>query len=729
MLWMSAHEAQGMETQAGMHLSVNPIRRVVTMMQMMQKKIEVEAKNEEQLHEKFMCYCESGSGNLQKDVSEAHANIPQLESAMEEAGAEKSQLKGDIVNHKTDRSEAEKAMAEATAVREKEASEFASYSSEAKTNIAAMAKALAALRSGLAGAFLQTQAADVLRSLLSSDDNQAVQMTDSDRDTLAAFLQRQDSSAPGSYEIVGILEQMKETMDKELVQAVGEEGDSIKGFNGLMAAKKKQYDALTKMIETKTARLGEVGVDLMNLEENLDDTVSSLGEDKKFLIDLGKSCASKKQEWGVRQKTRAEEMLAIADTIKILNDDDALDLFKKTLPSPSLIQMQVTSKEMLLSARAVIKRAKRHRHDVRLDLISMALHGKKVSFDKVLNMIDSMVALLGSEQVADEKKKAQCETDLDESEDEKKVITREVSDLRKNIDDLKASIATFTEDIAGLGSGIVELDKDVSARTAQRKEEHASFVEDLAANNAAEQLLDMAKNRLNKFYNPKMHKEKPARDLSESEQITVNMGGTLAPTAAPGGIAGTGVVALDQQDNDDDDDNESTSFLQAALHRGAPPAPPAVLAAYSKKSEESTGVLSMLDMLKKDVALQTQEMKIAEKDGQSEYEEFIVDAAGKRSADSKSLTEKEAAKADAEASLNSSLEENKQKRTEAMNNDKLIMDLHANCDWLLQNFDVRQEARAGEVDSLKKAKAILSGADYSFVQTATHRHLRTVQHH
>jgi len=47
---------------------------------------------------------------------------------------------------------------------------------------------------------------------------------------------------------------------------------------------------------------------------------------------------------------------------------------------------------------------------------------------------------------------------------------------------------------------------------------------------------------------------------------------------------------------------------------------------------------------------------------------------------------------------------------------KVISSLHAECDWLLQYYDARKEARSGEVDSLKKAKAILSGADYSLLQ-------------
>merc|ERR1719166_454246 len=115
-------------------------------------------------------------------------------------------------------------------------------------------------------------------------------------------------------------------------------------------------------------------------------------------------------------------------------------------------------------------------------------------------------------------------------------------------------------------------------------------------------------------------------------------------------------------------------------------------------------------------------MEFNEKDDQTEYEKMIADSAAKRASDSKSLTDKEAAKADAEASLLKLKDDTKSKMMENMETMETLKDLHLDCDWLLQNFDVRKEARAGEVDALKKAKAVLSGA--ALLQTAhVHRHI------
>merc|ERR1719321_1065590 len=178
---------------------------------------------------------------------------------------------------------------------------------------------------------------------------------------------------------------------------------------------------------------------------------------------------------------------------------------------------------------------------------------------------------------------------------------------------------------------------------------------------------------MNKFYNPKQYKAPPKRELTEEERITVNNGGTLAPTEAPGGIAGTGVEALQTRD--------------------APPPPPETFGAYSKKSEESNGMLAMIDMLVADLEKEIQEMEFNEKDDQAEYEKMIEDSAAKRASDSKSLTDKEAAKADAEANLIKLKHETKAKMIENMIVMESLKDIHLDCDWLLQNFDVRKEAR------------------------------------
>merc|ERR1719277_3001721 len=163
-------------------------------------------------------------------------------------------------------------------------------------------------------------------------------------------------------------------------------------------------------------------------------------------------------------------------------------------------------------------------HRPQIDLIELALHGKQKGFDKVIGMIDEMVANLKKEQGDDDSKKAYCEKSLDETDDKKKVLQQSISDSEVAIEEMEGSIEKLTEEIAALEAGIKELDKAVVEATVQRKDENAEYKELTMNNNNAKEVLLWAKNRLNKFYNPKLYKPAPKRDLDEAEQVTVNFG-------------------------------------------------------------------------------------------------------------------------------------------------------------------------------------------------------------
>merc|ERR1719218_394077 len=185
-------------------------------------------------------------------------------------------------------------------------------------------------------------------------------------------------------------------------------------------------------------------------------------------------------------------------------------------------------------------------------------------------MIDDMVALLGQEQRDDNDKKEYCEKLLDQTEDNLKSLELTVSDLKKAIADYKERTATLADEIKALSDGIKALDKQVAEATEERKEEHDENVETLANDNAAKEIIGVAKNRLNKFYNPKLYKP-PAE----------------------------------------------AAFAQNGV---APPPPPETFGAYAKKGGESGGVINMLDMMVADLDKEIQETETEEKENQEEYE-------------------------------------------------------------------------------------------------------------
>jgi predicted nucleic acid-binding Zn-ribbon protein len=672
----------------------NPIRKVVNLLQALQKKVTAEGERAEDLYQKFMCYCKNSGGDLQASITAAEEKIPQLTASIEAASDKKSQLEADLKAHQTDRAAAKKAMDEATAIRKKEKAAYDKALADNKANLAATRKAATAVEQGMKGGFLQTQAAQTLRALVAVRQGMAA----TDRQDLLSFLSGQEGSeyAPAAGEISGILKTMADEMAADQKDMIATESGSVENYESLVAAKKKEVAALSKSIEEKSIRVGDLGVEIATMKNDAEDTTEALAEDTKFHADMKKNCAEKTGIHEEEKKMRAQELVALADTIKVLNDDDALELFKKTLPSAgsSLIQMQATRVSLQEEARKALASVHDHRH---LDFILLALRGKKIGFGKIIKLIDELVATLKKEQQDDDDKKEYCAKQFDQADDKKKALERSIADLETVIAETKESIATLGEEITALNAGIKALDKAVAEATEQRKAESAEYKELMTSNTAAKELILFAKNRLNKFYNPKLYKAPPKRELSEGDQIYENEGGDI-PAEAPGGIANTGIGA----------------FIQ--LKRDAPPPPPATAEAYKKKSGESNGVIAMMDLLVKDLDKEMQIAEVEEKNAKEEYEQTIADASEKRRQDSKSLTDKKAAKAEMESSLEKSISDKASDSKSLMGTMKYIGSLHAECDWLVQYYDVRKQARADEIDALEKAKAVLSGADYSLIQ-------------
>merc|ERR1719223_1179359 len=128
---------------------------------------------------------------------------------------------------------------------------------------------------------------------------------------------------------------MGDDMAKDLKDATEAETAAIQNYEQLMAAKKKEVGTLQKQIEVEMERIGRLGMEVAEFENDIEDTKEALAADQKFKLELETSCKTKTGEWEEIKKTRAEELLALSETIKVLNDDDALELFKQTLPSAS----------------------------------------------------------------------------------------------------------------------------------------------------------------------------------------------------------------------------------------------------------------------------------------------------------------------------------------------------------------------------------------------------------
>merc|ERR1719160_1499538 len=295
-------------------------------------------------------------------------------------------------------------------------------------------------------------------------------------------------------------------------------------------------------------------------------------------------------------------------------------------------------------------------------------------------MIDGMVTLLGKENGEDAKQKAWCESEFEKSADEDAAAKSKMSAISAEIGEISDEITELSEAISTLTSEVAELDKAVADATASRKDDHAAYVESQQLSEVAIGLIYKASQRMQKFYNPTLYKAPPKTEMTMEEKIIT---------------AGTFVQI----------------HAHAHAHLALPPAPE-TFGAYVQKSEKSSGVLALMDSISKDLKTDMKDAEFAEKTAQTEYSDLMETSQTTRAADTKSIVDKEAAKATMEGKLMTAKKAYSVTKEEIALIDSYVGDLHVSCDFIMQNFDLRLEARTAEIESLKNAKAVLAGASF-----------------
>merc|ERR1719515_237439 len=266
--------------------------------------------------------------------------------------------------------------------------------------------------------FLQSNKDSVAR--LTKAVSSATSMDEYEKGEVMDLLQgKQGEYAAGSGEIVGVLKALKDEMDKDLNGAVGDEEAAAKAFEELAAAKKDEIAAASEAIESKTVRSGDLAVSVTTTADDIEDTTAEMKETEAFLANLASQCELKKKEWAARQAMRAEEISAISQAIKILNDDDALDLFKKTLSlsqqSKDMDFIQKTSSSSKqLRARDVISSLmkKGTMQNGQIAFIELSMKSRAVDFSKIMAQVDGMIKVLGEEQKDDDNTKSYCDKEM-----------------------------------------------------------------------------------------------------------------------------------------------------------------------------------------------------------------------------------------------------------------------------------------------------------------------------
>lgn len=627
----------------------NPIAKITGMLESLEKKVRREGDEKQKVYDKYMCYCKETSASLNLQLAEVAKSLPQLRSQTQEVSALQMSLESEIAQHKKDRDEAKSAIGSAAEIRKKEADTFLKDSQSQQEAVNSLTSAIGALEQNRAASFLQTTGASVLQRLSLSAD-----MTSRNRDLLASFL---SSGSVPSGQVLGMLKQMKEDMGSDLKDMQTAEKKRLAEHLSLMEAKQKQQEVAMKAMEEKMLRLGELKVEMQVMKDDMKDQTEAQKENLEFATALNKTCEEKQQAWNEYQAAQAEELQALTETVQFLSQDQVSDTLKAVSTS-ALVDTGVarTRRAEALS----LSFLQTSEVEATGDSFELALRGQRgQGMDDVLRHIDDLHEVLDKEQASDEERQTYCETKLRRAANAKSTKQREVEDATSIIATFQNELDTVKGQIGSLQARMEELDQQVAKTTSARQAERAVFEKSRDTNNAAMELLEIAEKRLRRYY---------AASLVQRSKA----------------------------------DTSSSSKVRSMSHS----APEADLS-YQKQGGGALRVLELFHVLKADVQKQTSMLVSEDSIGQSEYENLVKNSNQKKMADNRSLGSKQAAKAELEADLQRSREGLRSSNQVLTALEEEVRNLHQQCDFLLKNFDLREDARRAEKRSLTRALSLI----------------------
>lgn len=637
-----------------------PVSKVITLLKDMQKQLEKEAEDDQEVYDKLACWCTTNDKEKTKSIADAEQRIAELTSAIEEGTAKSAQLSTEIKNLEKEVAANQAALNKATALRQKQLAEFNAEEKDLLQSIQALKNAVVVLSKHhesllQADSAVAPSIAMMLRhQFMKHSELLEGSITPSQQKVVNQFMQAVPGYAPQSGEIFGILKNMKETFEANLANSQKEEAENQKSYEDLKAAKESEIEAGQEQIDKKTDELAATDEKLANDKQDLEDTRATMSADEAFLADLKEKCKQTDQEFEQRQKTRRNEISAVSEALKFLNSDDAHDLFSRTF---SFVERASAQRQNLRNrASAVLLAAATKTSDPKLSTLAQSV--KLDAFTKVKKAIDDMVGALIKEKEDEIKHRDFCIDGLHENESTVSTRTRDRDDLNAKIDDLSAQISELSSAIKNLKAEIAESQVQLKRAGEDREQQNVEFQKTVQDQRATVKLLNAAMGVLKGFY------EKSSKG-----------------------------VALNQQP--------------------AGPPPPAGFKSYDNNAGGG-GVIGMITQIVNDAKAMEAEAVHDEEDAQTAYESFVKETNASITAKNEDIVNKSETRATAEGDKTQAETERDATETELEQLANEAADLHKSCDFVLKNFDIRQEARDQEVEALRQAKSILSGSKFGF---------------
>merc|ERR1719428_2603627 len=645
----------------------------------MAAELDAEAKNDGELYDKLACWCETNDKDKTKAIADGKNSVASLTASFERNTALASTRETEIEALTEEAAALTKALGEAKAIREKQNDEFNMTEKDLIQSIHSLKNAVMQLGKTRgeqpAEELLQRQQSSLLEvqhalRLIPRLAEKAVapHLRSQVRELLRAprkglsLLQQPPPGGASNYEpqsgaIFGVLKQMKETFETNMEEGKREEAESSAQYEELKSTKETQLNAAKEKISTKTQELAKARETAANDKEDLDDTQATLAADTEFLGKLREQCAAIDKQWEERSKMRSDEIAAVGETINILTDDDARDQFND---AGTFMQLRAQSKrESVARERTAAYIAAAGDKLKSKRLAYLAVRVKIDVFAKVKESIDGMVVQLDTEQHNEAHKKDGCIKDEDTNEKQTVERTDHKDDVETEINALNAEIKFKHEEQIRLKAEIAEARMEQKKASENRETENKEFQTVVTDQQATQKILAKAKDRLAQFYAKK--------------------------------------AALLQ--------------TRAKSHAKATQQPPVAFKPY-KKAGSGGGAMALLQNII-DESIETEKDALeAENAAQAAYEEFIKVSNDQISAMFVQIGNDE--EIEAEDARKEAQDEGDKRATigDILKLGEVSGTLHEACDFTVNNFSQRQESRGQEMEALKQAKSIFSGAGF-----------------
>jgi hypothetical protein len=715
------------EPVSAINSEMRPITKVVTLLGEMKAQTEKEAAEDLAAYDKYNCWCETNEKEKTEAIAAGEQRIAELAAFIEESAAKQAELKTEIESLTSDIAEDNTALEEATGVRAKEHGDFLTEEADIKETRSLLKEASSVLskvqllqKPGAAGAadaqarkaaaealiqvnnivkqrfpkfqnVMQQDLFDVLGSLkgmssfLSKRTGVALDQKrllpwekteeeigmEKNPNELKGAASGVKSYNSRSGRILGILDEMHDEFSKDLGTAQQTDFTAEVSFQKLRAAKLAEIATATAQKNLKEEQLADSLYKAAKAKENKEKTFNAMTEDQKFLTEVLRLCKIATEEYNGRVKVRSEEIRALGEALTILTADEARDNFGKTM---SFIQVD-SNREVSAAKRAaaedraaeramqrLAKVAQKHRNWA---IASLAMRVRLDAFTKVKAAMDKMLAELKKQQADEYAKWELCQKDIDTTEDSIKVGENTKEDLQNKHTELTNTIATLKTNIEMLKKEIAEMEVSLKQAGEQRHNENELYQTSVMDQRATVNILGKALTRLETFY------------------------------------------------------STNTSLIEVGAHghsnRGSSkyyPPPPDMPADYTRSSKAG-GVLQLLHTIIKDAEIVEQDLTMSEQKAQEDYASFVKITTETIESDRAAVQEKMGQVASNSAALSETEEAQLANDANIAELNDVLKAYHMDCDYILKYFDVRQKARAEEMDAIVDAKAILSGADFA----------------